>query len=375
MFELSQIGPLTENFNVRIRKYQQANESLGYDEIRIAIVMIDTIPQLEEELSRPSQADIDVFKAVSGDLLILGVAGKMGPTLAKLARRSVLDTNRKVIAVARFSDPSVRGDLEKNGIETISCDLLEPGALAKLPDADNLIFMAGRKFGTEGEAHLTWAANTFLPGLVAERYRKSRIVAFSTGNVYPLMPVDSGGATESTPTAPVGEYAQAALGRERMFEYGSSRWGTRTAILRLNYAVELRYGVLVDIALNVFHGRPIDLRTGYVNVIWQRDANSVCLRSLEHCQTPPLILNLTGPERLSVRWVAEQFGSCFGVEPVFLGEKSDHALLNNSAKAHELFGTPAVSAEQMISWISHWIINGGATLNKPTHFEARDGKF
>ena len=343
--------------------------------IRSAIAMIETIPQLEDELSRPSQADVDVFTAVSGDLLILGVAGKMGPTLAKLARRSITDLNRRVIAVSRFSDASVRADLDKSGIQTISCDLLEPGALAKLPDADNLIFMAGRKFGTEGEAHLTWAANTFLPGLVAERFRNARIVAFSTGNVYPLMPVESGGATESTPTAPVGEYAQAARGRERLFEYGSRRWGTKVVILRLNYAVELRYGVLVDIALNVFNKRPIDARTGFVNVIWQRDANSICLRSLAHCQSPPLILNLTGPERLSVRWVAEQFGRCFGVEPTFLGEKSDHALLSNSAKAHELFGKPSVSAEQMIAWIAHWVSKGGATLNKPTHFEAQDGKF
>jgi nucleoside-diphosphate-sugar epimerase len=348
---------------------------MGYDGRSIAIVMIQTIAQLEDALSKPSEADVDTFKAISGDLLILGVAGKMGPTLAKLARRSISDSNRKVIAVSRFSDSSVRSDLAKNGIETISCDLLEPGALTKLPDAENLIFMAGRKFGTEGEAHLTWAANTFLPGLVAERYRNSRIVAFSTGNVYPLVPVHSGGATESTPTAPVGEYAQAALGRERMFEYGSSQWGTKAVILRLNYAVELRYGVLVDIALNVFHKRPVDVRTGYVNVIWQRDANSICLRSLAHCQSPPLILNLTGPERLSVRWVAEQFGNCFAVQPTFLGEESDHALLSNSAKAHELFGTPSVTAEQMIEWIAHWISLGGDTLNKPTHFEAQDGKF
>lgn len=340
-----------------------------------ASMMIETIPQLEDELSRPSQADIDALEAVSGDLLILGVAGKMGPTLAKLARKSIPDKGRKVIAVSRFSETSVRSDLERNGIETIACDLLEPGILAKLPDAENLVFMAGRKFGTDGEAHLTWAANTLLPGLVAERYRDSRIVAFSTGNIYPLMPIDSGGATESTPAAPVGEYAQTALGRERMFEYGSSRWGTKAVILRLNYAVELRYGVLVDIALNVFHRRPVDIRTGYVNVIWQRDANSVCLRSLEHCQSPPLILNLTGPEKLSVRWVAEQFGSCFGVEPVFLGEKSDYALLSNSAKARELFGTPSVSAEQMIEWIARWVSRGGSTLNKPTHFEAQDGKF
>jgi hypothetical protein len=261
------------------------------------------------------------------------------------------------------------------GIETISSDLLEPGGLAKLPDAENVIFMAGRKFGTEGEAHLTWAANTYLPGLVAERYREARIVAFSTGNVYPLQKIDSGGATEATPTAPVGEYAQAALGRERMFEYGSSRWGTKAVLLRLNYAVELRYGVLVDIGHKVYHRQPVDIRTGRVNVIWQRDANSVCLRSLAHCQSPPLILNLTGPETLSVRWIAEEFGRRFGAQPAFLGEESDHALLSNASKAHILFGKPTLAPAEMIDLIAHWIEKGGRLLNKPTHFEAQDGKF
>src|SRR5512142_1294804 len=323
---------------------------------------IDSVEQLEEVLSRPTAADIAAASSLSGDILILGVAGKMGPTLAALVRRSVEQSGKpwRVIAVSRFSDSTVRSSLDHAGIETVACDLLDPAALAKLPDAPNVIFMAGRKFGTEGAAYLTWASNTYLPGLVADRFRHSRIVAFSTGNVYPLRPLAEGGATESTPTAPVGEYAQAALGRERMFEYGSSLWGTRVVILRLNYAVELRYGVLVDIALKVFEGRPVDLRTGHVNVIWQRDANSVCLRSLAHCQSPPLILNLTGPETLSVREVAQEFGRRFHRAPVFSGAETGQALLSNASRAQNLFGPPTVSPAQMMDWISHWIACGGA---------------
>ncbi|HJX01079.1 MAG TPA: NAD-dependent epimerase/dehydratase family protein [Terriglobales bacterium] len=340
-------------------------------------MLINTVEELEDALSAPSAEDVASVSTMSGDILILGVAGKMGPTLAKLVRRAVDQSkrSRNVTAVSRFSDLSVKSDLEKHGIKTISRDLLEPGALNDLPDIENVIFMAGRKFGTEGEAHLTWAANTFLPGLVAQRYRYSRIIAFSTGNVYGLEEIDSAGADEETPTAPVGEYAQAALGRERMFEYGSSTWRTPVVILRLNYAVELRYGVLVDIALNVFHRRPVDLRTGCVNVIWQRDANSVCLRSLAHCQSPPLILNLTGPETLSVRWIAQEFGTRFSVKPTFAGQKSDRALISNASKAHALFGKPSVTPAQMMDWIAHWITTGGKLLNKPTLFEAQDGKF
>jgi len=340
-------------------------------------MLINTIEELDEALSTPSAHDIASVSALSGDILILGVAGKMGPTLAKLVRRAIEQSKRprNVTAVSRFSDPLVKSDLEKHGIKTISRDLLQPGAFNDLPDVENVIFMAGRKFGTEGEAHLTWAANTFLPGLVAERYRYSRIVAFSTGNVYGLQKIDSSGADEATPTAPVGEYAQTALGRERMFEYGSCNWRTPVVILRLNYAVELRYGVLVDIALNVFHRRPVELRTGFVNVIWQRDANSICLRSLAYCQSPPLILNLTGPETLSVRWIAQEFGKRFNVKPILAGQESDRALISNASKSHALFGKPSVTPAEMMDWIAHWITRGGKLLNKPTHFEALDGKF
>jgi nucleoside-diphosphate-sugar epimerase len=236
--------------------------------------------------------------------------------------------------------------------------------------------MAARKFETAGAEHLTWSVNTFLPGLIAERYRESRIVAFSTGNVYPLRSASEGGAVESTPVGPVGEYAQSALGRERMFENGSMRWGTRVAILRLNYAVELRYGVLVDIGRAVFERRPISLSMPYVNVIWQRDANSACLRSFAYCQSPPFVLNITGPETLSVRDLATEFGRHFGIEPIFLrDDEGSTVLLSNAAKAHSLFGCPTVSPPEMIEWIADWIRQGGVMLNKPTHFQTRDGKF
>src|SRR5262245_54448984 len=280
---------------------------------------IENLADLEERLSRPGEADAAAMRALDGDLLILGVGGKMGPSLARLARRAadMTGTPRRIVAVARFSNAELRNELEAEGIEPIACDLLEPGALSRLPEIPNVIFMAARKFGTHGEAHLTWAMNTFLPGLVAERYRHSRIVAFSTGNVYPLRSRAEGGAVETTLVDPIGEYAQSALGRERMFEYGSARWGTRVTILRLNYAVEMRYGVLLDIGRAVFERRPVSVSMPFVNVIWQRDANSWCLRSFARCGSPPRVLNITGPEVLNVREAALQFGKHFGVEPTF----------------------------------------------------------
>jgi len=330
-----------------------------------------TEAELEEYLSRPTEADLAHAATLAGDVLILGAGGKMGPSLARLAKRS----GARVIAVARFTDRELPARLQADGIETIACDMLEPGALAKLPDSPNVIFMAARKFGTAGAEYLTWAMNTLLPGVVAERYRNSRIVAFSTGNVYPLAPVELGGAMEMTAPAPVGEYAQSALGRERMFEYGSARWGTQAAILRLNYAVEMRYGVLADIGRAVFERRPVDVGMGFVNVIWQRDANSVAFRALSACENPPLVLNLTGPETLSTREIALGFGKRFGMEPAFQGVESSHALLNNAAKCHELFGCPTVTPETLMNWIAEWLERGNPQWNKPTHFEVRDGKF
>jgi len=339
---------------------------------------INNVAELEEQLSRPTDADASAMAALQGDLLILGVGGKMGPSLARLARRAadLAGIRLRIVAVARFTNANLPAELEACGIETVTCDLLEPGALLRLPEMANVIFMAARKFETAGNEHLTWSMNTFLPGLVAERYRNSQIVAFSTGNVYPLRSASQGGATESTPVGPVGEYAQSALGRERMFENGSMRWGTRVVLLRLNYAVELRYGVLVDIGRAVFERRRLSLAMPHVNVIWQRDANSYCLRSFPYCQSPPFVLNITGSETLSVREVAREFGRHFDIEPMFMPESEGaSSLLNNAGRARSLFGAPTVSASELIEGIAAWIREGGVTLNKPTHFQTRDGKF
>ena len=346
-------------------------------DLNLADMSIRTEADLEELLSRPGESTAEAMATLEGDLLILGAGGKMGPSLARLARRACeqAGVRKRIIAVARFTNSKLRAELAKDGVETIACDLLDREALGRLPDVPNVIFMAARKFGTAGEAHMTWAMNTYLPGLVADRYRASQIVAFSTGNVYPLRSISQGGATEETPVDPIGEYAQSALGRERMFEYGSARWGTRGVILRLNYAVELRYGVLVDIGLSVFERRPISLGMPCVNVIWQGDANSWCLRSFAHCQAPPPIINITGTKALSVRELALEFGKYFGVEPIFAGTESTSALLNDAAKARELFGEPNVGTADLIGWIADWIRNGGTLLNKPTHFQTRDGKF
>jgi len=341
-------------------------------------MFVKTESELEELLSRPDEKTAEAMAALDGDLLILGAGGKMGPSLARLARRACerAGISKRIIAVARFTNSHLPAELAKCGIETIACDLLDVEALRQLPDISNVIFMAARKFGTSGEAHMTWAMNTYLPGLVADRYRASKIVAFSTGNVYPLRSIAQGGATETTPVDPVGEYAQSALGRERMFEYGSARWGTHGVILRLNYAVELRYGVLVDIGLAVFERRTVSLAMPCVNVIWQGDANSWCLRSFAHCQAPPLILNITGAETLSVRQLAFEFGKLFGVEPTFAtAPEATSALLNDAGKACGLFGQPTVGTGELISWIADWIRNEGTLLNKPTHFQTRDGKF
>jgi hypothetical protein len=341
-------------------------------------VKIKTESELEDLLSRPDEATASAIAALDGDLLILGASGKMGPSLARLARRAIdqAGVKKRVIAVARFTNDRLLSEFAAQGIEAIASDLLDRGSLDQLPDIENVIFMAARKFGTSGEEHLTWAMNTYLPGLVAERYRNSRIVTFSTGNVYPLRQLVDGGAVETTAVAPVGEYAQSALGRERMFEYGSTRWHTPVVILRLNYAVELRYGVLVDIGRSVFERRPIDLGMPRVNVIWQRDANSWCLRSFAHCQSPPLVLNITGPETLSVRELALEFGQHFGVEPTFVSSGEGHtALLSDARKARGLFGSSTVQPKEMIEWIANWIRDGGSMLNKPTHFQTRDGKF
>ncbi len=339
--------------------------------------VLETEEQLDERLSRPTPELIEDLARLPGDIVLLGVGGKMGPTLARMARRAADEAGerRHVIGVSRFSEPGVREELEAAGVETIACDLLDRAAVARLPDAPNVIFMAGRKFGSTGDEARTWAMNTYVPALVAERYRDARIVVFSSGNVYPLVPVASGGATEECPPAPVGEYAQSVLARERMFEYFSQVYGTPVVLLRLNYAIDLRYGVLLDVAQRVAAHMPIDLAMGHVNVIWQGDANAIALRSLTLCESPPYVLNVTGPETISIRWLATEFGARLGVAPVFEGCEADTALLSNAARCFKHFGYPTVPLAQMIDWVAHWVKIGGPTLGKPTHFEQREGKF
>jgi len=339
--------------------------------------LIRSEEELEDELSRPRPHDEIALREMQGDLLILGVSGKMGPSLARRAARaaSAAGVHKRVVGVARFTDPCAEKFLRDHNIETHRADLSDESQLAGLPDAENVIFMAGRKFGSTGSESLTWAVNTYLPARIAERFRESRIVVLSSGNVYPLVPVIGGGATEETPPAPIGEYAQSVLGRERMFEYFSERYGTRVCLVRLNYAIDLRYGVVLDIGTKVFRGQPVDVSMGAVNVIWQGDANSVCLRSFSICRTPPMVLNLTGPETLSVRALACRFGELFGKKPLLEGQEASTALLNNAGLCHRLFGYPSVSVSQLIEWTSHWIATGGKQLDKPTHFQTRDGRF
>jgi nucleoside-diphosphate-sugar epimerase len=338
---------------------------------------INTEEELEALLSEPSPAVLEALRTLESDLLILGVGGKMGPTLARMAAKALtqLQSPYRVIGVARFSQAGLREKLAQWGVDTIACDLLDRRALAALPESRNLVFMAGQKFGTSGNPAQTWAMNVYLPGLVAERYTQARMVVFSTGNVYPLQPIVQGGAVERDPPAPVGEYANSCLGRERLFEYFSQTQGLRCAILRLNYAIDLRYGVLLDIARKVKQGQPVDLSMGAANVIWQGDANAQALAALGLCSAPPFVLNLTGPETVSVRRVAGYFGTRFGMEPVLVGSEASTALLNNAAQAQRLFGYPRITLQQMLEWTAAWVDAGGAMLNKPTHFEARDGKF
>lgn len=345
-------------------------------QLDLQIGLIDTEDQLEDMLSAPTQALCDTLERVDGDVMVLGVGGKMGPTLAKLARRAIdlCGSNKQVIGVSRFSSDGLYRDLNESGIRTIHCDLLDEQALADLPDVPNVIYLAGRKFGTDGDAAFTWAMNTYVPALVGRRFRDSRIVALSTGNVYPLSSVAGEGPTEEDPVSPIGEYAQSCLGRERIFEYFSRRYRTPMTLVRLNYAVELRYGVLLDIARKVRFGQPINLANGYVNIIWQRDANEAILRCLEICKSPPQILNLAGP-KIAVRELAERFGRCFGLAPVFEGREADTALLNDGSKAERLFGPATVCLDALIKWVAHWVRLGAKVHDLPTHYEQREGRY
>jgi nucleoside-diphosphate-sugar epimerase len=331
----------------------------------------------EQEMLKPSDALLADICDIEGDILLLGVAGKMGPAMARAAKQAVdlAGLNKRIIGVSRFSDKTMQAELEAQGIETIAADLLNEKHLAALPDAANVLYLAGNKFGTTGQEAFTWAMNAYLPGRVAERYRDAHIVAFSTGNVLPFTPATVGGLSEDSAANPVGEYGQSCLGRERIFQYFAEKNQTPTLIYRLNYAVELRYGVLLELARAVNEQRPVDLATGSVNVIWQGDANEIAIRALKHCQVPAKILNVTGPETLSVRWLANQFGLLLQKEPVFINEEQPTSLLSNASEAHRLFGYPRVTLREMLELIAAWVKEGGKILNKPTHFQERNGKF
>ena len=334
---------------------------------------IADIAALDELLCRPSQALIDDLAKVDGDIMILGVAGKMGPTLAGLAKAAL--PGRRVIGVARFSDASVKTWLEARGIETIHCDLLDETAVKALPKAPNIIFMAGRKFGAEGDLSLTWAMNAHVPALVAQAFAGSRIVAFSTGCVYPFVPVNGKGADESLAPNPPGEYAQSCVGRERMFEYFSRKFASPGRLFRLNYAIDMRYGVLHDIATKILQGKPIDVSLGHVNFIWQGDAASQALRCLAHCQTPTAPINVSGHEILAVRDLAARLGARLGREPVIVGTEQPTAWLTDTSLAVKLFGLPVVDTSQLIAWTADWVARAMPSLGKPTKYEVRDGRY
>ena len=333
--------------------------------------------KLEEALSRPTPELVRMAKILVGDFLFLGVSGKMGVSMACMAKRACEEAGvkKRVIGVSRFSSPENRKYLEDRDIETIAGDLLNPEFVQGLPDAKNVIYLVGTKFGTSGNEAYTWAMNAYLPGLIAERYRDSRIIALSTGCVYSLVDVDSGGSKETDPPIPIGEYAQSCLGRERLFEYGSLTNETQVTLVRLNYAVEMRYGVLADIASKVYNSQPVDVSMGYVNVIWQGDANALVLRSFRLCSSPPRIMNLTGSETISVREMALRFGELFGREPIVEGEEKSQALLSNASWVHLELGKPHVQLDQIVNWTAKWIEAGNPLLGKPTHFEVSDGKF
>ncbi|HWL54985.1 MAG TPA: NAD(P)-dependent oxidoreductase [Chthoniobacteraceae bacterium] len=344
-----------------------------------------TIPQVSSSGGLPCPADqIDAFLAVptegvrktlssvSGNVVVLGAGGKMGATLS-LMLRDGLEGRAKVTAVSRFSDAAARAKFE--GIETVSCDLLDREAVAALPDADHVFFLAGQKFGTSSAPELTWAMNAVVPAYVAERYRASKIVAFSTGCVYRFSSASEGGSREGDATEPVGDYANSCVARERVFGYFSKKYQTPLCLYRLNYSVEPRYGVLVDLGQKLLAGEEIDVSMGYVNLIWQRDAVARAIQCLEVAASPAVAMNVTGPELLSVRQLALSLAQRLGVEAKIVGTEAPTAWLSNAGRSFQLWGYPTVAIDQMINWTAAWLKGGGATLNKPTHFEARDGKF
>ena len=336
-----------------------------------------TEAELDELLSTPRAETVEALRHCPGDVVVLGAGGKMGPTVARMAARAanLVGDGRRVFAVSRFGTPEVAHALGAAGVDTIVCDLLDRDAVAQLPDAPNVIFMAGQKFGTSDAPANTWAMNTIVPAICAERFRAARIVAFSTGNVYPLTPAIQGGARETDSVGPVGEYANSALGRERVLEFYSTRNRTTVAIIRLNYAIDLRYGVLADIGLRVWRGEPVPLSMGHVNVIWQGDASRIAIEALAHAATPPFVVNVTGTETLAVRDVAEMFARALEKPVRFKGKERADALLSNTDRMRSTFAAPDVPLDTMIQWIADWIRKDRPMLGKPTHFEERSGKF
>jgi nucleoside-diphosphate-sugar epimerase len=332
------------------------------------------VEHLEEVMTAPTPALIEELNSVPGDLIVLGVGGKMGPTLARMAKRAA--PSKRVVGVARFSEKGLRENLQRHGVECIEADLLDRAKVEALPKLPNVVFMAGRKFGSVGYEDLTWAMNAYVPTLVAEAFAQSRIVAFSTGNVYPWVNIAHGGATEDTPAVPPpGTYANSCVARENLFQYFSRTRGTPGRIIRLNYAIDMRYGVLHDVATRVHGGKTIDLTTAQVNVIWQGDANAMILRSLARCTVPSSPLNISGPEPVSIRWLATALGKRLGKTPIFSGSESTEGWLTNTAEAMRLFGYPTVPLGRMVDWVADWVVRGMPALGKDTHYDSRDGAF
>ena len=336
---------------------------------------IQTVDQLELLLSEPSDAVIEMMRRIEGDLIFLGAGGKIRPSIARMAKRATdaAGVKRRIIAVSRFSKEGEEAKFASHGIETIRCDLLDAAALAKLPAAENVIYLAGLKFGTANRMADAWAMNAFLPGDVCRKFKSSRMVAYSTGAVYGLGPIT--GARETDTPEPVGEYAMSCLGRERVLEYFSRTLRIPMTLIRLFYACELRYGVLVDLARKIVADEPIELGMGYFNIIWQGDNNAMTLLALEHAASPPLVLNLTGPERLSIREVAGEMGKMLGRSPRFSGAEQETSCLGDASKAHRLFAPPRVGALQLMNWAADWVRQGNEYLDRPTHFEVRNGRY
>jgi nucleoside-diphosphate-sugar epimerase len=341
-----------------------------------AAATIDSDSALDDLLTTPRPELVRFITTLTSPLLVLGAGGKMGPSLAVLAKRAAAAANHplEVIAASRFSDPAAREWLERRGVKTLACDALSRDDLAALPETSNVIYLVGQKFGTSENPSRTWIINTLPPALAAERFRSARVVALSTANVYPLAPIAGGGSRENDPLTPLGEYANAAVARERIFEHFSERFGTQVALLRLSYALDLRYGVLADIAGKVFRGEPISLASGYFNAIWQGDANELILRSLDLTASPAAAFNLSGP-MLAVREVAERFGKLLEKKPIFEGQETPTALVCNTSRLEKVFGPPATPLETILRWTADWVRRGGSSLSKPTHFETRDGAY